>query len=116
PAVAGRQVLGQCRELRAELRDRCCFRSVLAEQEPVALVAVQPGGDERPDAVDPLAVAAGGQSAVPLLLEQLVRPPIPDLHRSRAVLAGGDDALERALVERMVLDVNREMPLARLER
>src|SRR4029079_14900092 len=101
---------------RTELRNRCCcFRGVLAEQEPVALVAVQPGGHERPDAVDTLAAKVDGQSAVPLLLEQLVRPPVPDLHRPRAVLAGGYDALERAVVERMVLDVNREMALARLE-
>ena len=57
-----------------------------------------------------------GEPAVAFLLEQLVRPPVPDLDRARAVLAGGDDALERAVVERMVLDVHRQMTFARPQR
>ena len=57
-----------------------------------------------------------GQPAVPLALEQLVRPPVPDLDRPRAVLAGGDLALERRVLERVVLDVDGQAPAARLER
>jgi hypothetical protein len=63
-----------------------------------------------------LPVEADGQTAVALLLEELVRAGVPDLDRARAVLALGDLALEAGVVERMVLDVHGEVPLARLER
>ena len=43
-------------------------------------------------------------------------PAIPDLDRAGAVLPGGDLALERRVVERVVLDVDGEVPLAGLER
>ena len=46
--------------------------SRLPEQEPVLLLAVEVGGHERPDALEPLPVQPDGQAAVALLLEQLV--------------------------------------------
>ena len=57
-----------------------------------------------------------GQPAVGLLLDELVRAVIPDLDRAGAVVALRDLALERRVLERMVLDVHGEMLLAGLER
>ena len=56
------------------------------------------------------------ETAVTLLLDQLVRAAIPDLDGPGAVLAGRDRALEVAVLERMILDVNGEMPLAAPQR
>ena len=57
-----------------------------------------------------------GESSVSLLLEELVRAAIPDLDGAGAVLACGDDALEVTVLERVVLDVYGEMPLALAQR
>ena len=56
------------------------------------------------------------QLAVGLLLQELVGAVIPDLDRSRAVLAGRDLTGERGVLERVVLDVHGEGAAARLER
>src|SRR5581483_302107 len=113
-----RELRGQRREHRgvvALLRRR---RAVLAllEQEPVLRVSVELRGDERPQALEPFAVQAHGEAPVPLLLDELVGAPIPDLDRTGAVLPLRDLALERGVLERMVLDVDGEALLARLER
>ena len=71
---------------------------------------------ERPASLQPLAVQPNGQPAVLLLLEELVRAAVPDLDRARAVLALRDLALELRVLERVVLDVDGEVLLARLER
>ena len=71
---------------------------------------------ERPGPVEPLAVQANGQAAVTLLLDELVRAVVPDLDRAGAVLALRDLAFEGRVVERVILDVDRERPLAGLER
>ena len=52
------------------------------------------------------------EPAVALLLDELVRAAVPDLDRAGAVLARRDLALERRVVERMVLDVDGQMALA----
>ena len=52
-----------------------------------------------------------GEPAVSLLLEELVRALVPDLDGAGAVLAGRDHALEVGVVEWVVLDVHRKMPL-----
>ncbi len=52
------------------------------------------------------------EPAVLLLLDELVGAPIPDLDGAGAVLARRDLALEIAVVERVVLDVHREVPLS----
>ena len=52
-------------------------------------------------------------TAVRLLLQQLVRARVPDLHRPRAVLPGGDLALEARVGERVILGAHGEAPLAR---
>ena len=62
------------------------------------------------------AFEAHGQTAVPLLLDELVGPLVPDLDRAGAVLPLGDLALELRVLERMVLDVDSEVLLAGLER
>ena len=59
---------------------------------------------------------AHGEAAVALLLEQLVRAAVPDLDRAGAVVALRDLALEGPVLERMVLDVDGKVLLARLER
>src|SRR5205085_6084415 len=51
-----------------------------------------------------------------LLLDQLVAAVIPDLHGARAVLALGDDAREGRVLHRVVLGVNGQIALARLQR
>ena len=72
--------------------------------------------DESPGSLEALAVEPERQAAVLLLLEQLVRAAVPDLHGPRAVLPLRDLALERPVLERMVFDVDREVLLAGLER
>src|SRR4029453_5744914 len=71
---------------------------------------------QRPSAVEPLALQPDGQPAVLLLLEELVRAVIPDLHRARAVRPGRNLALEGRVVERVVLDMDGEVLLPGLER
>ena len=56
-----------------------------------------------------------GQPPVTLPLDQLERAVVPDLDGARAVVARRDLALERRVVERMVLDVDGERTLAGLE-
>ena len=89
PARTARQDIGDRRELRAR-RDGSLGRRVLPQEEPVPLVPVEVRGDERPDAVDPLPPEPEGEAAVGLLLQELVRPAVPDLDRAGAVLAGRD--------------------------
>ena len=56
------------------------------------------------------------EATVALLLDELVGARVPDLDGACSVLALGDLALERRVVERMVLDVNREVLLSRFKR
>jgi hypothetical protein len=85
---------------------------VLPEEEPVLGVSVERGRHKRPLTVQPLSTKPHREPTVALLLEQLVRPAIPDLDRARAVLPRGNDALEIGVLQRVVLDVNGEVPLA----
>ena len=115
PALALREPLGELGELGA--KRRCVVgRRVLPEEQPVPLVAVEARRDERPDPLGTLAVETDGEAAAAFLLEELVRPAVPDLDGARPVLPGRDDALERRVVEGVVLDVHREVTLARPER
>ena len=59
---------------------------------------------------------AHGQPAVLLLLDELVRPVVPDLNAARAVLALRDLTGKRCVLDRVVLDVDGERALTRLER
>src|SRR5262249_49582316 len=116
PLPAARQLGGERREHRLVLPPGLRRRAVTAaNQEPVLLLAVEVRRDERPHAAQPLAVEPHGQLAVTLLLDELVRAVIPDLDAPGAVLPGRDLAGERGVLERMVLDVDRERPRARLE-
>ena len=89
---------------------------LLAEEEPVLLVAVELRGHQRPDPAQALACEPDGQAAVALLLQELVRAVVPDLDRAGPVLAGRNLARKCRVLERVVLDVHGEMALARLER
>src|SRR4029079_400907 len=88
----------------------------LPDDEPVLRVAVELRRNQRPQALEPGSLAPNGQPAVLLLLDELVGAAVPDLDRARAVLTFRDLALEARVVEGMVLDVNGEGPLPRLER
>ena len=119
PLTALRQLGGERRQHRlVALRPRS--RSILlvmpADQQPVLLLPVESGGHERPGTLEPLAVQPDGQLAVALLLEQFVGAVVPDLDRPAAVLALRDLPREGRVVERVVLDVDGERALARLER
>src|SRR5262249_41464758 len=92
------------------------LRVALADEQPVLRVAVEVRWDERPRPVQALAVQANRQAAVALLLDELVRPLVPDLDGAGTVLALPDLAVELRVLERVVLDVHRERALARLER
>src|SRR6476659_8067442 len=72
--------------------------------------------DERPDAVEALALQPQRQAAVRLLLDELVGAAVPDLDRPGAVLALRDLPLEVGVLDRMVLNVDGEVLLARLQR
>ena len=69
------------------------------------------GGHERPDALEALAQQPHREPAVSLLLEQLVGAAVPDLDGACSVLAGRDHTFEIGVVERVILDVDGEMPL-----
>ena len=118
PALAARQLLRQGREHRPVGCGAAGRRPLvaLAEYEPVLLVAGEVRRHERPRSLETLAVQPHGEAAVALLLEELVRAAVPDLDRARAVVPLRDLALEAPVLERMVLDVDREVLLAGLER
>ena len=93
----------------------------LLDQEPVlalALLALQP--DQHPAAEELLAVEAELQraAAIPFVGVLLQRRPVavvPDDHAAGAVLAAGDGALEAAVVEGMVLDMDGEAPVGGIQ-
>ena len=125
PALAGRDLLDERGEHRPVAvrrrpaswpRATCLLLVALADQKPVLRVAVELRRHERPRPVEALAVQPDREAAVALLLDQLVRPAVPDLDRAGAVVAGRDLPLEVRVVERMVLDVDGERAPARLER
>ena len=55
-----------------------------------------------------------GETAVRLLLDEVVGATVPDLDEPGAVVPFRDLSLEGRVVERMVLDVHREVLLTRL--
>ena len=89
---------------------------LLAEEEPVLLVAVELRRHERPHALEALPLETNGQAAVALLLQEVVGARVPDLDGSCSVLARRDLARERRVLQRVVLDVDGEMALPGLER
>ena len=56
------------------------------------------------------------EPAVALLFEEVVRASIPDLDRARSVLSRRDHSREIGVLERVILDVHREMALALAQR
>ena len=119
PVVALRHRVGQRGEHGLiSARRTCGGRGVvlLADDQPVALVTRQMGRDERIGAFEALPVQPDREAAVGLVLDELVGAGVPDLDRAGAVLALRDLAVERRVLERMILDVNGEMLLAGLER
>jgi hypothetical protein len=120
PGGAAGHVLRQRRQHRHVLGPAPARRGrglvLLAEQEPVLLVPVELRRHERPDALETLAGEPDRQAAVALLLQELVGARVPDLDGARSVLPGRDLPGERRVLERVVLDVDGEVALPRLER
>src|SRR2546426_1306825 len=103
------------REHRRDLRKEWIVlrRRAVLDHEPVtSLVLLRLHED--PLAIETLALHAQLQ-LVRLLLEQLVGAGVPDGHRAGAV-AVRYHAMERQVLDRMVLGVHREPPLSGLER
>ena len=118
PLLAVRHVALERRQHRpvpAAGRRRLGRLLALADDQPVLLLAVEVRRDERPHAVQPLAVQPDGETAVSLLLDELVRSLVPDLDRAGAVVPLGDLALEARVLDRVVLDVDGEVLLSGLE-
>src|SRR5581483_11179001 len=113
---------GEAREHRLVLPTRLCGRGGGAllvpapDQEPVLLLAVEVRRDERPHAVEPLAVQPHLELTAALLLEQLVGAVVPDLDRAGPVLAGRDLACKGGVFERMVIHVDGERARTGLHR
>ena len=107
PVGSARQQLGGGSEHRCVAPG--CHARILAQQEPVARIAVEGSGDECPQPFQPQAVQPHGEPAVVFPLHELVGAAVPDLHRACPVLAGRDLALEVGVVERVILDVDREV-------
>ena len=121
PAVAARHLvrLRESREHRRVPALRASRRGSLlslADEQPVLLVAAELRRDEAPDPVELLSLEPHRETAVRLLLEDLVGARVPDLDRACAVLALRDLAFEGRVAERVVLDVDREVLQAGLER
>ncbi len=116
PGARGRKLRRERRQHRlvAAVRRSCVAVVAAADQEPVDLLAVEMRRHERPDSPETLAGEPDLQAAVPLLLQELVGAPVPDLDVARAVLPARDLAREGRVFERMVLDMNREGLLSRL--
>ena len=98
---------------------RCLISSQLVRLLSPPAVAAPFHAHQHPAAFEPLAVQGELQVA---LLQALVRiafrdpvAAVPQLHRAAAILALRDGALEVAVVERMVLDLDRQ-PLDRADR
>src|SRR5205823_11582132 len=72
----------------------------LADDQPVLLVAAEMSRHERPSSLELRAVQTHGQTAVLLLLEQLVGAGVPDLDGARSVLALRDLPGEGRVLER----------------
>ena len=118
PALPAGEIRRERREHRrvGPLDDLLVVLVVALDQQPVLLLAVQMRRHERPRALEPLPVEVHLELPVALLLEQLVRPAVPDLDRAGAVLAGRDLAVELRVLERVILDVDGQRPGAGLER
>ena len=93
------------------------------DQQPVgalAAPAVVLHAHEHPAALQPLAFQSEFQVAAlqPLMRIALGNPvaAVPQLHRAAAILALGNGAFEIAIVERVVLDLDRKALVVRIER
>ena len=89
----------------------------LLDQQPVValgrLAAIGLHADQGPFALQPLAVQhhldlAPGEGGVEVRLLRLPRTGVPHLHRAGAIVALGDGPLERSVIQRMVLDLDRQ--------
>jgi hypothetical protein len=101
---------------------RSCI--TVLDQEPVVAFrlafAIPAHAHQHPTSVQALAVEREFQVALrqPLVRVDLGFPiaAVPELHRAGAILALRDRALEVAVVERMILDLDREPLVVRIER
>ena len=94
----------------------------MLDQQPIgalAAIAVVPHPHQHPAAMQLLAVQGELQVALFEAALGIVALPIaavPELHRAAAILALRDRAFEVAVVERMILDLDREALVVRIER
>src|SRR5690606_23244377 len=102
-----------------------CVRVAMFDQEPVralATVAIVLHAHDHEAALQALSVEGELELALfELFLRRAVAErfpiaPIPKLYRAAAILSFGDRAFEVAVVERMILDLDREALVLRIER
>src|SRR5436190_13496453 len=92
----------------------------LLDQQPVvlAVLATAAQADQRPAAVQPLAVQLEGELAVlERRIDIVMRLPgaaVPQHHRAAAIFALGDRAFERTILDRMVLYVHGQPLVVRI--
>ena len=100
--------------------DQQPLRPAAVRTRPVAPEAGRPDENERAVQLLPVQLelelpVVDGTGRVGGVRVGTIGSPVPDDDVARAVLTPRDDALEVEVVERMVLDVDREPPLARVE-
>ena len=96
----------------------CSSRSLISSHRSLPLALAHPSApaSSRPAAgpVQAELELAGG-IVRPRVADRLPGAPVPEHDRAAAILALGDGALERAVVERMVLDMDGEPALGRVQ-
>ncbi len=112
--VVLRQLADACQHRLDPLGHRLAV-GILGRIHPVDHPVRPVGTEQDVAAADALAVE-GDHHLVLAPLVGLVGPAVPDLHRSRAVLARGDVAVEVEVLERVVLGPDREVVSARVRR
>ncbi len=123
--TAGQGAVGRPRRDRRLLAAARLVVALLEEQPVVLVLLVRPAldTDEHPAAAQLLALQAELELALAIgplriggaLPVGIPAAPVPDHDRAAAVLALGDDALEVGVVQRVVLDVDGEMLVVRIE-
>src|SRR5258708_26973488 len=106
------------------VRTALCKRIAFLDQEPslltrFAAVLAAVCSHQRPAALELIAVEPELEMSLFVACDRISagnpRPAIPHHHRAGPVLVGRDDALEAAVFERMVFDVDREPLVLRIE-
>jgi hypothetical protein len=118
PVALRHRVGGRCEHRPVAARLASLRRGIvlLAQDQPVLRVARELRRHQRIRTLETVAVEADREAAVLLLLHQLVRALVPDLDCAGTVFALRNLALEGRVLERVVLDMDGQVLLPRLER